>query len=515
MFCGGWSIAKRCLLLSLVFCAAFSKVNAGFLCPFKEKGSPLMAFTITASKPGELDRHCEDDIAVAVKKGFTAVTLSPMFLAVETYYPDRQIRLDKYYHKLSGEDTLLKGEVTRCLEHIWNSGLHLIYLPHVEHADTLCSDEEVYWRANLRVLPDRQYHNVMFKEFLEFLRQKIDEGVNRDTVVDVLPVAELEYSFYSEVEAWTNYIHFLKNEVATLMPYLNIRLGANLNWRPKIPDILKNESPYQCQALNELVDLFDYVAPSAYMSWLPKSEKETTNLVEMRLSDLRNYLSRDIIADSRKTSEEHFRYLQNNWYTKKKYKHGICKVSAFHEKDMYIGEFGLGGDLSQPNKNVQPDNKEKYIESRYKILKHIFSELMSKDTLFAETTGPSFWNFWTLGVFDPFSIREDPLVISDPRITELLQTYKEWQCNDINVKSLYFDPFSQQLLFWVESTKATNESIDLTIENSRGEKIFEKQFQGSVSGHQRFIVKPSIKEKGIYWAIFQIDGQTFRRSFLR
>lgn len=339
-----------------------------------DKSDVPLAFTMTSFRRGELKEHCESRLHRAHKIGFRTVTLTPAFL----------VNVDGTALAKAGHQPIEPGEIEMCLKMADSMGFSIIYSPHLEHADTLAGVHEYVWRANFDFVPNTEYLNQVFGEWITWINSRPENGQKRLTYAVV--ASELERSIAKHAKDWLIVVASINeriNQAKAGGTANQVHMGINFNW-----EVLFQLEESQCDSYFKMLDQIDFAAFSLYGNFRRaiRHESRFDGSLEVAKRSLMNRASRC-------SRESH--------------------TSLGKMPKLAIGEFGVGGSISRSYADVAAPKwrRARWIRERRAIFNTLFSWLKKKSDL-------EFVALWTIGVFDPFGIHEfdQPTRIIDPKI---------------------------------------------------------------------------------------------------
>jgi hypothetical protein len=365
-------------------------------CMSPKHNGPSLSFSLASFHPWDLDRKvggCRDQINTALAKGFTSATLVPT-IAVEYNPSNRKIKI------LPQSKALRDGELTRCLEVIWKSGMDIVYQPHLDSTETLSDTKEIHWRAAYDFDPTNGgYWESMFLEFEDFIKNKSKEISRGNRQVDVVIAAELEKSTTKYPAQWLKFAQKMRKRFEKMgIPGKKVRIGFNPNWDPKADPSLT-----ECNDYNAFVEEMDFIAVSFYGDW-----RKLTNLgaTWKDVTEKKNKILKSLIREKK-----------------------LCRVDAFKSKPFSVGEFGVGRDFRHIEFDELPDLSEqcKWQEKRSQIYENLMDWAANDPSI--QISPPLALTIWTVGKFDPVNIRGYSSSIPDPYIEHyIFKKYSAMRC---------------------------------------------------------------------------------------
>jgi hypothetical protein len=251
----------------------------------------------------------------------------------------------------------------RCLNEVWESGMGLLFMPHLEVGETLVGRGEVRWRNHFSVVPDDEYDAAMFGPFLFWLTEHARSIARSDRAVDVMLASEIDRSLSAFPRAWQELVALWRKRLQSLGLLGRVRLGLNPNWHP-------HYRPADCAAAQALWSSVDFLAPSLY------GDLSTVRIaadVEARRRAILEDLTGGGAAGAR------------------------CRLPQLHRLAFTWGEVATGAELTHAERPV-PCRSAAELTARRALVCAVMEWTRSKTARDLPVT------LWTVGLFDPFGI---------------------------------------------------------------------------------------------------------------
>lgn len=351
------------------------------------KNTPELSFTMASFETGGLDQECAGAISRAVAKGFTAITLVP----ARVFYQNQVIQ----------GPTVSQEEIWRCLNLAWKSKLHIIYQPHLESDYLINPHHPNVWRANFDFYPQDDYRKQMMDPFLTWLESNKSSILKSNRLIHITLAAELEISTTKYGAAWKALTDDTRNRLRLMGLGGRVQLGYDPNWWP----MAAMKDAQGCSTFRQFIQSLDYVAPSLYGDW----------------SHIRDGFG--ALRGAAQVNDKYAEVIGRLTHLPQT----SCSVPEMAQKNFSIGEFGVGGEITETEKEDAPAMKiPGVIGQRRDIYSNILSWAHTQPA--KDQASRAVINIWTGGVFDPVGILPNGDTVVDDGIAQQFVDYTQWRC---------------------------------------------------------------------------------------
>lgn len=297
------------------------------------KRSPAYSFSLIPFKKGDLDKHTDYILQNGIRKGFTQVALFfPVYYSGGSTRKKRLKRLNQemvYGHHYFYEDDFAidEDELLRCLQKIWDSGLSLTFVPHLESIVTLNRIWESNWRIHCEIPLDEHYFSRAYNALLKSI-EKNKGSLQLHQQIRITVASEIDPAFVTETETTYKTVNKLRSKLNNMQ----LKNKVKLVWNPN-GDFLHGwhdgQKKPDYQLLLRIFNNIDSIAPSMY-------EQHNHIIKGSYLASRRSFVNK-LVSKLRKM------FLGRN------IQRLVIRIRKIAKDDFSLGEFGLRDENSQGN----------------------------------------------------------------------------------------------------------------------------------------------------------------------
>ncbi|BBM83234.1 hypothetical protein [Candidatus Uabimicrobium amorphum] len=291
------------------------------------------SFSLIPFKKGDLDKHADYILQNGIQKGFDKVTLFfPVYYSGGSTRKKRLSRLNNeivYGHHYFYEDDFAidEDELLRCLQKIWNSGLSLTFVPHLESIVTLNRIWESNWRIHCEIPLDEHYFLRSYGALLKSI-EKNKDNIKLNQQIRITVASEIDPAFVTETQATYKTIERLRRRLAQI----GIKNKVKLVWNPN-GDFLhgwhEGQKKPNYKLLLKIFENIDSIAPSMY--------EQHNHIINGSYLESRRSFIRRLVKKLRKM------------FLGKNIQRLIIRIRKIAKEDFSLGEFGLRDKNSRGN----------------------------------------------------------------------------------------------------------------------------------------------------------------------
>jgi hypothetical protein len=254
--------------------------------------------------------------------------------------------------------------------------------------------EPVIWRADFAILPDQNYVQAGYDEFLSWVERHSHEIAQGPQKVRISLETELEDSTAQHPRDWISFTNSVRARLSAVGLNAKIPLGIQPNWYP-----WADPGPADCSDYRTWIGSLDFLSPSMYGDW--SHVDQGFQQAPSRIQEVLDRLTR--------TGHS-------------------CEVPEFASKPYGFGEIGISAVLEHTEQWTPPSAGQvpTFLQQREFIYSNVLTWMKSQ--LDFSSAYPVI-NVWALGIYDPAGIDGSATAFPDKEIIRSIQEYKAWRCN--------------------------------------------------------------------------------------